>query len=116
MLRAMTSPERWNVDAGDRALAKLDIPPHASRERRFEIDVRFVVRAGAGATPMHALKVLIDGAQQWSRQVTTVREGDDSLEWRQRRTVPAGQPLRIQAVTEVQHTLRRRLVISAHEE
>lgn len=116
MLAVMDKPERWSVDAGDRALARLDIPPHASRERRFEVDVRFVVRAGAGATPMHELKVLVDGAQQWARRVSTARGGDDSLEWRTRRVVPPGQPLRIQALTEVQHALRRRLLISAQEE
>lgn len=110
------APERWQLDAGDRGVAKLDIPPHASRERRFEIDVRFVVKAGAGATPMHGLRVLVNGSQEWSRSVSTARDGSDSLEWRQRRTVPVGQPLRIQALTEVQHALRLRLTIEASEE
>ena len=112
----MTSPERWSLDAADRAVGKLDIPPHAVRERIFEIDVRFVVKAGGGASPTHALRVLVNGAQQWSRQVSTAAGGDDSLEWRQRRTVPVGQSLRVQALTEVQHTMRRRLTIEAREE
>lgn len=108
--------ERWRLDAGDRAIARLDVPPHATRERVFEIDVRFVVRAGAGRDPQHGLRVLIDGAQEWSRRLPTAREGEDGLEWRQRRTVPVGQPLRIQAQTEVRHALRLRLVVSAVEE
>lgn len=107
--------EHWSIDAGDRATARLDIPPHATRERRFEIDVRFVVKAGAGVAPEHALRVLVNGAQEWSRRVATAA-GEDSLEWRQRRSVPVGEPLRIQALTEVRHALRLRLVITAHEE
>jgi hypothetical protein len=104
------------VDAGDRALARLDVPPHATRERVFEIDVRFVVKAGAGHDPRHGLRVLVDGAQEWARQVDTARDGEDGLEWRQRRTVPVGQPLRIQALTDVRQALRLRLVISALEQ
>lgn len=109
-------PERWRVDAGDRAIARLDVPPHATRERTFEIDVRFVVKAGAGRDPQHGLRVLVDGAQEWARQGPTARDGEDSLEWRQRRTVPVGQPLRIQALTAARHALRLRLVVSAVEE
>lgn len=109
-------PERWRVDAGDRAIARLDVPPHATRERVFEIDVRFVVKAGAGRDPQHGLRVLVDGAQEWARQVSTAHDGEDSLEWRQRRTVPVGQPLRIRALTDVRHALRLRLVISALEQ
>lgn len=112
----MTTPERWRVDAGDRAIARLDVPPHASRERVFEIDVRFVVRAGAGRSPQHGLRVLVNGAQEWARRVPTARDGEDSLEWRQRRSVPVGQPLRIQALGDVQQALRLRLVVSAVEE
>jgi len=112
----MTASERWQIDAGDRAVARLDIPPHAARDRVFEIDVRFVVKAGAGAGPRHGLRVLVDGAQEWARQVDTSRDGEDSLEWRQRRRVPLGQPLRIQALTEVRHALRLRLVVSAVED
>lgn len=109
-------PERWRVDAGDRAIARLDVPPHAARERVFEIDVRFVVKAGAGRDPQHGLRVLVDGAQEWARRVATVRDGEDSLEWRQRRRVPVGQALKIQALTEVRSALRLRLTISAVEE
>lgn len=112
----MTSPERWSLDAADRGVAKLDIPPHASRERSFEIDVVSVVRAGAGASPTHSLRIVVNGAQQWSRAVSTAPGGDDTLEWRQRRKVPVGQPLRIHALTEVHHTMRRRLTIEAREE
>jgi len=109
-------PERWRLDAGDRAIARLDVPPHATRERVFEIDVRFVVKAGAGREPQHGLRVLVDGAEQWARRIATARDGEDSLEWRQRRRVPVGQPLRIQALTEVRSALRLRLLVSAVEE
>lgn len=109
-------PERWQLDAADRPIARLDIPPHATRDRHFEIDVRFVVRAGTGAAPRHGLRVLVNGAQEWQRQLDTAADGDDSLEWRQRRTVPVGEALRIQALTEVRHALRRRLLISAVED
>jgi hypothetical protein len=112
----MNSPERWRTDAGDRAIARLDVPPHASRERDFEIDVRFVVKAGAGRAPEHGLRVLVDGALEWARRLPTARGGEDTLEWRQRRRVPVGQALKIQALTEVQHALRLRLVISAAED
>jgi hypothetical protein len=112
----MTRTERWQADAGDRPLARLDIPPHASRERDFELDVRFVVKAGAGSEPQHGLRVLVNGAQEWARRLPTARGGEDSLEWRARRRVPVGEGLRIQASTEVQHALRLRLVISAVEE
>ena len=112
----MNSPERWRQDAGDRPIARLDVPAHASRERVFEIDVRLVVKAGAGRDPQHGLRVLINGAQEWARRLKTQREGEDSLEWRQRRSVPVGQALRIQALSEVQQALRLRLVISAVEE
>jgi hypothetical protein len=112
----MTIPERWRVDAGDRAIARLDVPPHANRERVFEIDVRFVVRAGAGRAPQHGLRVLVNGAQEWARRVPTARDGEDSLEWRQRRSVPVGQPLRIQALGDVQQALRMRLVVSVVED
>lgn len=112
----MNPPERWRCDAGDRAIARLEVPAHATRERDFEIDVRFVVKAGAGRQPRHGLRVLIDGAQQWARQVPTATEGEDTLEWRQRRRVPLGQALRIQALTEVQHAMRLRLVIEATED
>ena len=112
----MSEPERWRVDAADRAIARLDVPPHASREREFEIDVRFVVKAGAGRQPQHGLRLLVNGAQEWARRLPTQRDGEDSLEWRQRLRVPVGQALRIQALTEVQHALRLRLVVSAVEE
>ena len=41
------------------------------------------------------------------------RDGEDTLEWRQRRRVPVGRALRIRALNELHHALRLRLVISA---
>lgn len=112
---AMNQPEQWQLDAGDRAIGRLDVPPHATRERVFELDVRFVVRAGAGAQPRHGLRVLVNGNQEWARQIDTERGGNDSLEWRQRRRVPTGESLRLQALTEVRQGLRLRLLLSAIE-
>lgn len=108
--------ERWRLDAGDRAIARLDVPPHATRERVFEVDVLFRVRAGTGAQPQHGLRVLVNGHQEWARRVDTATGGDDTLEWRQRRRVPVGEALRIQALTEVRHALRLRLTLAATED
>jgi hypothetical protein len=88
--------------------------PHASVSSRSTC--AFVVKAGAGRDPQHGLRVLVNGAQEWARRLPTQREGEDSLEWRQRRSVPVGQALRIQALSEVQHALRLRLVVSAVED
>ena len=111
----MQELERWHIEAGERGVARLDIPPHASRERHFEVDVCFVVRPGAGAAPGFGLRVLFDGRQQWARQIGIEHGGEDSLDWRARVTVPVGEPLRIQAIGEVRHALRRALHIGAEE-
>lgn len=116
--RSAEAPERWQADAGDRPVARLDVPPHATRERIFELDVQLLVggasSGGAGAT--HALRVLVNGQQEWSRRVATAEGAEDSLEWRQQRRVPVGEPLRVQAHAEVRGTRRRRLTVLAHEE
>jgi hypothetical protein len=110
-------PERWSVDAGNADVATLDIPADLQRDRDFEIDCRFVVRAPAGAqAPTHAMTVLVDGAHQWSRSIATANPGaSDSLDYHLRRRVPAGQPLRITATTEVRGAARLRLLIEAEE-
>lgn len=110
--------EHWSVDAGARDVATLDIPADAHRERVFEIDCRFVVRAlGDGRSATHALRVLVDGAQEWARRADTANPGaTDSLEYRFRRRVPSGQPLRLVATTEVQGAQRLVLLLEAQEE
>ena len=108
-------PEHWSVEARD-LVARLDIPPHATRERRFEVYCSFrVAHPGAGAAS-HALRVLVDGAHEWSRQVPTDAGGRDSLDVRFRRTVPVGQPLRLTAIAEVDRALPLGLSISADED
>jgi len=110
--------EGWSVrvDAGD--VAVLDIPADLKRERRFEIDCRFIVRSREDATgAWHAMRVSVDGAQEWSRRIDTANPGaSDSLDVHFRRDVPAGKPLRIVATTEVGlGAARVALVIEAEE-
>ncbi|NKI94600.1 hypothetical protein [Rhizobacter sp. SG703] len=108
--------EHWAEDAGDDDAAQLDIPPHATRERRFEIFCSFeVANPLGGDDAAHALRVLVDGAQAWTRRVAT-HAGSDSLDVRLRRVVPVGEPLRVTARTEVHGVRRVRLKITADEE
>ncbi|MCW7539778.1 hypothetical protein OOT46_18245 [Aquabacterium sp. A7-Y] len=111
--------ERWSAEAGPRDVATLIIPPDAQRDRRFEIACRFVVarKAGAGDPAWHSLRSDVDGALEWSRQVPTENPGStDSLDYRFRRTVPSGQPLRITAKTAVRGAERHELLIEAEED
>ena len=111
-------PERWHLDAGDRADALLVVPADARRERRFEISVAMSVRPRAGARePWHELRVLADGELQWSRRIATDPAGRyDGLDFRFRRSVPVGRELRLQAFVECGGAERLRLVIEADEE
>ncbi|WP_235581908.1 hypothetical protein [Rhizobacter sp. Root29] len=114
--RSRDVAEHWSEDAGDHDAAQLDIPPHATRERRFEIFCSFeVANPLGGDDAAHALRVLVDGAQAWTRRVAT-HAGSDSLDVRLRRVVPVGEPLRVTARTEVQGVRRVRLKITADEE
>lgn len=111
-----SAAEHWTEDAADSDAAHLDIPPHATRERRFEIFCSFVVANPTGhADATHGLRVLVNGAQEWSRRVPT-HAGSDSLDVRLRRTVPVGEPLRVTARTEVQGVRRISLKLSADED
>ena len=108
--------ERWEADVGDLGVAHLDIPPDARRDRRFEVSVDFSVVAFTDADDAwHALRVLVDGAQQWTRRVPTLAEGGDGLDWRVQHLVPAGQPLRVAAITEVHRARRLKLRVVAEE-
>jgi hypothetical protein len=112
------APERWRADAGERDVAVLTIPPDAKRDRRFEVFCRFVVarRADTGDEAFHGLRVDVNGALEWQRRVPTENPGaTDSLDYRFRREVPAGQALRIVAKTEVRHARRVDLGIEAEE-
>ena len=120
MSKASSSPrpERWSAESGSRDVVKLDIPADAQRERTFEIFVRLlVVNKTGSAEATHALKVLVDGALEWQRSAATHPEGNDSLDFRLRRTVPLGRPLRLNASCELRGGAQRvNLSISAEEE
>ena len=110
-------PEQWSADSGHRDVVKLDIPADTQRERRFEIFVRLAVSNPAGrSNATHALRVLVDGALEWSRSAPTHTGGSDSLDLRLRRTLPPGRPLRLTASCELRGSQRVRLSISADEE
>jgi hypothetical protein len=117
MATGSTRPERWSADSGHRDVAKLDIPADAMRERSFEIFIHLVVsNKAARADATHGLRVLVDGALEWARSVSTQTEGNDSLDLRLRRTVPVGRPLRLTATCELRGSQRVSLSISADEE
>lgn len=108
--------EHWRIDAGAAELAVLHVPPVLRRDRIVQIDVRFVVRALADASaPWLSIEVEIDGERQWSRRIDAHRPGEpDSLDWHGRRELPAGQGLRVRAITRVGGGARReRLLIEA---
>jgi hypothetical protein len=112
----LPTPERWSVDAGDADLATLHIPPALGRVRRFEIDVRFVVRCPAHGRARHALTVELDGRRQWSREVATSNPGaTDSLDDRCQVDVGEGAALRVRALTSVRGAVRRQLRIDVEE-
>jgi hypothetical protein len=111
-----TYPEHWQTDAGERDVAVLTIPPDAQRDRRFDVFCRFVVSARDDARAQHAMRVEVDGALEWTRRLPTGNPGHtDSLDYRFRRSVPAGQALRIVVKTEVQGARRVGLSIEADE-
>jgi hypothetical protein len=109
--------ERWRVDAGAADIATLSIPPSAQRQRVFEIDLRFVVRAPeplAGA--WHEMTVELDGVRQWSRRIDTHNPGQtDSLDYHCRVSVALGRSLRVRAITQVGRAVRQQLLIEAEE-
>jgi hypothetical protein len=114
---ADTQREHWSADAGSRDVVTLAIPPHAQRERSFEVFCRLEVsNKGGHADATHGLRVLVNGALEWSRNVPTQPGGSDSLDLRLRRMVPAGQALRVTASAETKRSTRVSLRISAEED
>ncbi|MFO1333698.1 MAG: hypothetical protein U1E80_01255 [Piscinibacter sp.] len=111
------APEHWAIDAGDADVALLDVPPAEARARRFEIDVRFVVRCPDPlAEAWHALSVELDGRRHWQRRIPTSNPGQtDSLDYHCRVEVPAGAPLRIRALAQAHGARRLQLRIDAEE-
>jgi hypothetical protein len=111
------APERWTTDAGSRDVARLDVPPDALHERRFEVFCRAVVAERAGADgAWHEMTVRVNGALEWSRRVPVAPGEEDSLDLRIVRSVPAGRPLRLVVQSKVHGVQRRVLTISADEE
>ena len=105
------------ADSGHRDVARLDIPADALRERHFEIFCRLVVSNKAGRTDAtHAMRVLVNGALEWTRAVPTQPDGSDGLDLRLRRSVPVGRPLRVTATCELRGAQRVSLTISADED
>ncbi len=109
-------PERWRVDAGAADVALLEVPPALS-PRRFEVDVRLVVRC---PTPprgaWHALSVELDGRRHWTRRIETNNPGQaDSLDYHCRVEVPEGAGLRIRALAQAHGAQRQQLLIEAEE-
>jgi len=114
--RGVAGRERWSVDARGGDVVHLDIPADAERERTFEIFCSFVVRHRHAGDATHALRVLVDGAHEWSRRVTTDIGPRDSLDLRFRRTVPVGRALRVTAIGEVDGATALDLSIHAEED
>jgi hypothetical protein len=111
------TPEHWSVQARGPDVARLEIPADAHRERSFEIYCRLVAAAQSGrADATHGMRLLVNGALEWSRTAATPEHGADSLELRLRRTVPVGQALRLVATCELRGASRLSLSITADEE
>lgn len=109
-------PERWSAASATRDVVRLDIPADAARERSFEINCRLVVRNPAGRLgATHAMRVLVDGALEWSRSATTHPDGEDSLDLRLHRSLPIGRPLRLSASCELRFVVLVALSIVAEE-
>ena len=117
MTDANRPPECWSADSGQRDVARLDIPADAHRDRSFEIFCRLVVSNKAGRSDAtHGMRVLVDGALEWARTVPTHADGNDSLDLRLRRVVPAGRPMRLTATCELRGSARVSLQVVAEEE
>jgi hypothetical protein len=111
------APERWSLDVGSATMATLDIPPHATRERLFDIHCAMTVRLREpldGA--WHRMTVLANGNQEWDRRVPThAASSTDGLEMHFRRRVPVGEGLKIFVKTDVRWAQRASLTIEAEE-
>jgi hypothetical protein len=109
--------ERWAVDAGTASTAVLNVPPHATRERVFDIQCTMTVRlreALQGA--WHRMTVTVNGQREWDRQVSTHNPGaTDDLDLHLRRQVPVGEALRVVVKTDVRYAQRFGLRIEADE-
>jgi hypothetical protein len=110
-------PERWRVEVGDSATARLEIPPDARRERVFEISVSMLVRARDDAhRPWHEMRIFADGELQWTRRCVTQQPAEyDGLDYRFRRHIAVGRTLRLQVHSECGGGRRLKTRIEAEE-
>ena len=111
-------PEHWQLSVGDAGTATLTIPADARRERRFEIACAITVAVPAdAAAPWHQMTVQANGSKQWTRREASHNAGAwDGLDYRFRRSVPAGQVLRVTVAVAGHGVRRRSLVIEADEQ
>jgi hypothetical protein len=115
--------EHWSAREGPVDVLALDIPPDSARSREFDIDCRMVVKRRVGpdgqsvSDASHGLRVYVNGSLAWSRTVPTHGEAGqtDSLDFHVRHTAPAGRPLRVIAMSEVNQATRVSLSIDAEE-
>ena len=110
-------PERWQVEGGDAAVVRLEIPPDAGRERQFEIAISMLVRARDEARqPWHEMRVFADGELQWARRCATQQPAEyDGLDYRFRCHLAIGRALRLQAHSDCGGGRRLKLRIEAEE-
>lgn len=110
-------PERWHIEVGDAAVARLDIPADAVRDRVFEIAISMQVRAHDDARqPWHEMRILADGELQWSRRCATQQPAEyDGLDYRFRRRIDVGRALRLQVQSECHGGRRLKIRIEADE-
>lgn len=112
----MPKSEHWSVNVAGGDVVQLNIPADLQRDRCFEICCRFVVNYKGSGDAFHGLRIAVNGALEWSRRAPTHPGADDSLDYRFRRMLPSGQPLRLNATTEAHLATRTNLSISADEE
>jgi hypothetical protein len=112
-----TQPERWQAQADDAAVLRLNIPADGQRRRVFEISLAMQVRAVDGANaPWHEMRVEANGELEWQRRVPTEHPADyDGLDYRFQRSVGVGRELRIRLLAAGQQVRRLRLQIEADE-
>jgi len=110
-------PERWHREVGDAAVARLEIPADAQRERVFEIAISMLVRARDDARqPWHEMRIYADGELQWSRRCATQQPAEyDGLDYRFQRRIAVGRALRLQVHSDCGGGRRLKIRIEADE-
>ncbi len=94
----------------------MSIPPDAERDRSFEVFCSLSVVRSDGDDAWHEMRVLVNGTQEWLRREATHEGCRDSLDYRFRRHVSLGEPLRVTASSEVHRARRVELSITADED